>query len=73
MSMQEIQLRLRTDDLLGFRKYERIRDTLMHELAHNEFGDHDNNFKVGCAGTYHCKQRNESCPTLEPYKSEPAC
>lgn len=44
---QVIDLRLRTDDLRGFRKYEKIRETLMHELAHNEFGDHDNSFKVG--------------------------
>ncbi|GIL57599.1 hypothetical protein Vafri_12795 [Volvox africanus] len=42
---QEISLRLRTDDLKGFRKYERIRETLIHELAHMEFGEHDNNFK----------------------------
>jgi hypothetical protein len=31
---QEISLRLRTDDLRGFRKYLRIRETLVHELAH---------------------------------------
>eukprot|EP00955_Chlamydomonas_euryale_P009888 106152-Chlamydomonas_euryale.AAC.1 len=31
---QEIALRLRTDDLRGFRKYEAVRDTLVHELAH---------------------------------------
>ncbi|GLC40533.1 hypothetical protein PLESTM_001084800 [Pleodorina starrii] len=43
---QEISLRLRTDDLKGFRKYERIRETLIHELAHMEYGDHDNDFKL---------------------------
>ena len=42
---QEIKLRLRTDDLLGFRNYNKIRDTLVHELTHNVWGDHDNNFK----------------------------
>lgn len=31
---QEISLRLRTDDYRGFRKYLRIRETLVHELAH---------------------------------------
>jgi len=42
---QEITLRLRTDDLKGFRKYDRIRETLIHELAHMVYGEHDNNFK----------------------------
>jgi hypothetical protein len=32
---QEIHLRLRTDDLKGFRRYARIRETLLHELTHN--------------------------------------
>ena len=31
---QEISLRLRTDDLRGFRRYDSIRQTLCHELAH---------------------------------------
>jgi hypothetical protein len=31
---QEISLRLRTDDYQGLRKYGRIRETLVHELAH---------------------------------------
>lgn len=30
---EEISLRLRTDDLSGFRKYESIRNTLLHELV----------------------------------------
>ena len=42
---QEISLRLRTDDLKGFRKYDKIRLTLIHELAHMVHGDHDNAFK----------------------------
>ncbi|KAI8470561.1 MAG: WLM domain-containing protein [Monoraphidium minutum] len=43
---QEISLRLRTDDMRGFRKYLRIRETLVHELAHNEVGPHDATFKA---------------------------
>ena len=43
---QEISLRLRTDDWRGFRRYERIRETLIHELAHNVFGPHDFKFKA---------------------------
>ena len=42
---QEISLRLRTDDLRGFRRYDRIRETLVHELTHMVWADHDNNFK----------------------------
>ncbi|EIE18609.1 hypothetical protein COCSUDRAFT_60270 [Coccomyxa subellipsoidea C-169] len=44
-SGQEISLRLRTDDLKGFRRYDRIRETLIHELAHMVWGEHDHNFK----------------------------
>lgn len=43
---QEITLRLCTDDLLGFRPFERIRETLIHELAHMEVSDHNNEFKA---------------------------
>lgn len=42
---QEISLRLRTDDLKGFRKYDSIRQTLIHELAHMVYSEHDNPFK----------------------------
>ncbi|KAK3814354.1 MAG: WLM domain-containing protein [Benniella sp.] len=41
---QLIALRLRTDDLEGFRHYDAIRKVLLHELAHNVWGDHDDNF-----------------------------
>ncbi|KAJ0113715.1 hypothetical protein Patl1_01910 [Pistacia atlantica] len=55
---EEISLRLRTDDLKGFRKYERIKKTLLHELmiveelivflffvqAHMLYSEHDANF-----------------------------
>lgn len=41
---QEIKLRLRTDDLQGFRKRLDIRKVLCHELSHNVHGDHDEKF-----------------------------
>ncbi|KAJ8749379.1 hypothetical protein K2173_018869 [Erythroxylum novogranatense] len=41
---EEISLRLRTDDLKGFRKYESIKKTLLHELAHMVYPEHDANF-----------------------------
>ncbi|CBJ49209.1 conserved unknown protein [Ectocarpus siliculosus] len=40
----KIFLRLRTDDLRGFRKILSIRKVLFHELAHNDISDHDDNF-----------------------------
>lgn len=43
---QEISLRLRTDDLRGFRRYDRILETLIHELAHMVYSDHDIHFKT---------------------------
>jgi hypothetical protein len=43
---QEIALRLRTDDMRGFRRFERIRETLVHELAHMVYGEHDLRFKA---------------------------
>ncbi|CAN8232619.1 unnamed protein product, partial [Cochlearia groenlandica] len=41
---EEISLRLRTDDLKGFRKYASIKKTLLHELAHMVYTDHDDKF-----------------------------
>jgi hypothetical protein len=43
---QRILLRLRTDDLKGFRKILSIRKVLCHELAHNEHSEHDGKFYV---------------------------
>ena len=43
---QEIALRLRTDDLRGFRNYGVIIRTMLHELAHMVHSDHDDAFKV---------------------------
>ena len=41
---EKILLRLRTDDLKGFRKILSIRKVLYHELAHNVYSDHDDDF-----------------------------
>lgn len=43
---QRILLRLRTDDLKGFRKILSIRKVLFHELSHNEFSEHGNDFYI---------------------------
>jgi len=43
---QEIILRLRTDDWGGLRPYTALIPVLLHELTHNVFDDHDNNFKA---------------------------
>lgn len=43
---QRILLRLRTDDMKGFRKTLSIRKVLCHELAHNVHSEHDSNFYV---------------------------
>lgn len=43
---QRILLRLRTDDMKGFRKILSIRKVLCHELAHNEHSEHDDKFYV---------------------------
>jgi hypothetical protein len=41
---QVIALRLRTDDLKGFRHYNDIKKVLVHELTHMVHSAHDNNF-----------------------------
>ena len=40
----KISLRIRTDDLQGFRPARWIRKVLCHELAHNVHGDHGDDF-----------------------------
>lgn len=60
---EEISLRLRTDDLKGFRKYESIKKTLLHELAHMKFSEHDANFYALD------KQLNEEATSLDWTKS----
>ncbi|KAJ2254522.1 hypothetical protein GGI13_002108 [Coemansia sp. RSA 455] len=41
---QVIALRLRTDDLEGFRDFDDVRKVLMHELAHMVWDEHDERF-----------------------------
>jgi hypothetical protein len=41
---QQILLRIRTDDLKGFRKHQSVRKVLYHELAHNVHSEHDGDF-----------------------------
>lgn len=41
----EIRLRLRTDDMRGFRGLPELMHVLAHELAHNVRDEHDNEFK----------------------------
>ncbi|KAJ3026424.1 hypothetical protein HK097_006451, partial [Rhizophlyctis rosea] len=41
---QTIALRIRTDDLDGFRHYDSIRKVLLHELSHMVFSEHDEKF-----------------------------
>ncbi|KAI8142670.1 WLM domain-containing protein [Fennellomyces sp. T-0311] len=41
---QLISIRLRTDDLSGFRNYNSIRKVLLHELTHNVHSEHDDKF-----------------------------
>ncbi|KAK1316086.1 hypothetical protein QJS10_CPA05g00971 [Acorus calamus] len=60
---EEISLRLRTDDLKGFRKYESIKKTLLHELAHMVYSEHDTNFFALL------KQLNHEAETLDWTKS----
>ncbi|KAJ3569210.1 hypothetical protein NP233_g5199 [Leucocoprinus birnbaumii] len=42
---QEIKLRIRTNAYDEFRLYSEVRRVLCHELTHNVWGDHDENFK----------------------------
>jgi hypothetical protein len=41
---QQILLRIRTDDLKGFRKHQSIAKVLYHELAHNVYSEHNGDF-----------------------------
>ena len=43
---EEILLRIRTDDLKGFRKWKAVLNVLYHELAHNEISEHNDEFKA---------------------------
>ncbi|KAI8799525.1 WLM domain-containing protein [Cladochytrium replicatum] len=56
---QEISLRLRTDDLDGFRHYDAIRKVLLHELTHMVHSEHDENFHALN------RQLNKECADLD--------
>lgn len=70
-----IKLRIRLDTYDGFRPYLEVRRVLCHELAHNVWGDHDNDFKelnsqlnrevaefeaAAGAGTHHLSDSNDT-------------
>mmetsp|Transcript_6781 Transcript_6781/g.20562 ORF Transcript_6781/g.20562 Transcript_6781/m.20562 type:complete len:510 (+) Transcript_6781:133-1662(+) len=40
----EIRIRLRTDDLRGFRPYYKLREVVFHELSHNVHSEHNRDF-----------------------------
>ncbi|KAM7267634.1 hypothetical protein ACFE04_009800 [Oxalis oulophora] len=61
---EEISLRLRTDDLKGFRKYQSIKKTLLHELAHMVYTEHDGDFYALD------KQLNQEAASLDWTKSK---
>ena len=44
-SLAQICLRILTNDYTGTRAYLDVRKVLLHELTHNDFGDHDDRFK----------------------------
>ncbi|KAI8320982.1 WLM-domain-containing protein [Martensiomyces pterosporus] len=61
-----IALRLRTDDLEGFRDYLSIRTVLMHELAHMVWDEHDERFRR--LNSEHCREVIELDWTLRGRK-----
>lgn len=54
-----IELRLRTDAYDGYRDYKTIRKTLCHELAHNMYGEHDQDFWRLCREVEKEVERND--------------
>ncbi|GAA5875552.1 hypothetical protein JCM8547_007580 [Rhodosporidiobolus lusitaniae] len=64
---QKISLRLLTDALDGCRLYLDVRRVLLHELAHNCFGDHDNNFRALNSQLNKEVSAFESSPHFEPW------
>eukprot|EP00320_Phaeocystis_rex_P020693 CAMPEP_0119086838 /NCGR_PEP_ID=MMETSP1178-20130426/139502_1 /TAXON_ID=33656 /ORGANISM="unid sp, Strain CCMP2000" /LENGTH=334 /DNA_ID=CAMNT_0007069999 /DNA_START=37 /DNA_END=1041 /DNA_ORIENTATION=+ len=61
---QSIHLRLRTDDWEGLRPYEKLVEVLLHELTHNRFDDHDDDFKA-----LNSELRREYMANLAVYRS----
>ncbi|GAA5970993.1 hypothetical protein JCM3765_002287 [Sporobolomyces pararoseus] len=69
---QKVSLRLLTDDLEGTRNYNEVRRVLLHELSHNRFGDHDDNFKALNSQLNKEVATFESSPYFEPWSPSPS-
>ncbi|GAA5861968.1 hypothetical protein JCM3774_001369 [Rhodotorula dairenensis] len=64
---EKVSLRLLTDDLDGLRSYNDVRRVLLHELSHNRFGDHDDDFKELNSQLNKQVAAFESSPDFEPW------
>ncbi|GAA6051325.1 hypothetical protein JCM3770_004484 [Rhodotorula araucariae] len=64
---EKVALRLLTDRLDGLRSYNDVRRVLLHELAHNRFGPHDNPFKELNSQLNREVASFESSPAFEPW------
>ncbi|GAA5885540.1 hypothetical protein JCM6882_007459 [Rhodosporidiobolus microsporus] len=64
---EKVSLRLLTDSLDGCRSYLEVRKVLLHELAHNRFGDHNNDFKELNSLLNREVAAFESSPYFEPW------
>lgn len=69
---QKVSLRLLTDDLEGTRNYNEVRRVLLHELSHNRFGDHDDDFKALNSQLNKEVSTFESSPYFEPWSPSPS-
>ncbi|GAA5981865.1 hypothetical protein JCM10908_004643 [Rhodotorula pacifica] len=64
---EKVSLRLLTDDLDGLRSYNDVRRVLLHELTHNQFGGHGNDFKELNSQLNKELAAFESSPEFEPW------
>ncbi|GAA5943428.1 uncharacterized protein JCM15063_006467 [Sporobolomyces koalae] len=64
---QKVSLRLLTNDLEGTRSYNEVRRVLLHELSHNRFSDHDDDFKALNSQLNREVAAFESSPYFEPW------
>ncbi|GAA5840600.1 hypothetical protein JCM5353_002081 [Sporobolomyces roseus] len=64
---EKVALRLLTNDLEGTRSYNEVRRVLLHELAHNKFGPHDDDFKALNSELNKEVSNFESSPYFEPW------
>ncbi|GAA5956402.1 hypothetical protein JCM8115_001709 [Rhodotorula mucilaginosa] len=64
---EKVSLRLLTDDLDGLRSYNDVRRVLLHELTHNVFGGHGNDFKELNSQLNKEVAAFESTPDFEPW------